>query len=369
MSLVKSSKGQIWRDDNLLPETKTIKTKTLKDGSKVKEEASFVRSKKTGGEGVFYEKKRVVFADSGSEESDEEYQEIPLASPGQEGEENDEEEDQMDSEDDQKVALDSALSDMDYLRSKMVPKETLDDKVADQSEEEEDEEELDEDEEEEVDIVEEKETKEEADEPVPTENPSDAKKSLFEGDDQDLADQDENVGETGRLFIRNLPFSTTEEEIVKHFGKWGELAEVHLPVDSETKQGKGYAFVQFMNPAEALVAFEHMDNTIFQGRLLHLIPAKNLTSIQADAKTSSDARSSFKRKKETKTKDIAGDDTNWSTIFLRSDTVASAIADTLQVKKTDLFNPEADNMAVRMALAEAQIIQQTKDALEEVRRH
>lgn len=37
----------------------------------------------------------------------------------------------------------------------------------------------------------------------------------------------------------------------------------------------------------------------------------------------------------------------------------------MEVKKSDLFNPEADNMAVRMALAEAQIIQQTKEALEE----
>ena len=45
--------------------------------------------------------------------------------------------------------------------------------------------------------------------------------------------------------------------------------------------------------------------------------------------------------------------------------MANAIADSLDVKKSELFNPEADNMAVRMALAETQIIQQTKQALEE----
>jgi multiple RNA-binding domain-containing protein 1 len=47
--------------------------------------------------------------------------------------------------------------------------------------------------------------------------------------------------------------------------------------------------------------------------------------------------------------------------------VANAIADQYQVKKSDIFNPEADNMAVRMALAEAQIIQETKNSLEQVR--
>ena len=35
-----------------------------------------------------------------------------------------------------------------------------------------------------------------------------------------------------------------------------------------------------MIPSEAAVAFEKLDNTIFQGRLIHILPAKSLESHQ-----------------------------------------------------------------------------------------
>jgi multiple RNA-binding domain-containing protein 1 len=44
-----------------------------------------------------------------------------------------------------------------------------------------------------------------------------------------------------------------------------------------------------------------------------------------------------------------------------------AIADKLGVVKAEILDPSAENMAVRMALAETQIINDTKDYLEQVR--
>ncbi|RUS13911.1 hypothetical protein BC937DRAFT_94608 [Endogone sp. FLAS-F59071] len=49
----------------------------------------------------------------------------------------------------------------------------------------------------------------------------------------------------------------------------------------------------------------------------------------------------------------------------QGDTVAVSIADRLGVSKADLLTAEADNVAVRLALAEAQLVAETKAFLKE----
>lgn len=46
----------------------------------------------------------------------------------------------------------------------------------------------------------------------------------------------------------------------------GPLTEVHLPVDSLTKNVKGFGFVTFMIPEHAVKAFTELDGTVFQVR-------------------------------------------------------------------------------------------------------
>ena len=41
-----------------------------------------------------------------------------------------------------------------------------------------------------------------------------------------------------------------------------------------TRKSKGIALVQFMDPKDAEAAFAALDGSIFQGRLLHVLPAK-----------------------------------------------------------------------------------------------
>ncbi|CAM9885201.1 unnamed protein product, partial [Choristocarpus tenellus] len=76
----------------------------------------------------------------------------------------------------------------------------------------------------------------------------------------------------GRLFVRNLPFTCTEDDLKEVFGAFGTLSKVHLPVD-DVKKGKGFAFVQFMIPEDAEKALEQLDRQSFQGRLMHILPA------------------------------------------------------------------------------------------------
>ena len=43
-----------------------------------------------------------------------------------------------------------------------------------------------------------------------------------------VVDEMANVADTGRLFVRNLPFSVTEDELREIFVKFGPIAEVFL---------------------------------------------------------------------------------------------------------------------------------------------
>ncbi|PWN52563.1 RNA-binding domain-containing protein [Violaceomyces palustris] len=166
------------------------------------------------------------------------------------------------------------------------------------------------------------------------------------------------IMETGRLFIRNLPFSATEEEIESFFSSFGHVSQVHIPLDKSTKAPKGWAFVTFADPAHALAAFRAKDGSTFQGRLLHLIPA-------VDKNPKPEAEKTLKQKKQEQRKADAGKDFNWSMLYMNSDAVASSVADRLGVSKADILNPEgADNAAVRLALAETRVIQETKEFLE-----
>ncbi|KAK1748882.1 RNA-binding protein [Skeletonema marinoi] len=62
------------------------------------------------------------------------------------------------------------------------------------------------------------------------------------------AERQEVVGD--RLFVRNLPFTTTEEELMEMFSQVGAISSVHIPVD-DTKKNKGYGFVTFQSKRDA----------------------------------------------------------------------------------------------------------------------
>ena len=74
----------------------------------------------------------------------------------------------------------------------------------------------------------------------------------------------ETVGESGRIFVRNLSYSVSEDDIRNLFEKFGPLTEVNLPVDKITRRSKGFAFVTFVLPENAVAAFSELDGTTFQ---------------------------------------------------------------------------------------------------------
>ncbi|XP_026440828.1 uncharacterized protein LOC113339821 isoform X3 [Papaver somniferum] len=94
-----------------------------------------------------------------------------------------------------------------------------------------------------------------------------------------LDDAKKRILETRRLFVCNLPYTASEEDLAEIFGKFGDISEVHLVVDRDTNRSKGVAYVLFKLPEFAVRAFEELDNSIFQGQLLHILPAKQQSTV------------------------------------------------------------------------------------------
>ena len=64
--------------------------------------------------------------------------------------------------------------------------------------------------------------------------------------------------------------------------KEANISQVHVPIDADTGQGKGFAYIQFKAPEDAVRAFLSYDNIIFQGRLMHILPASSKRTSKLD---------------------------------------------------------------------------------------
>ncbi|KDR77991.1 hypothetical protein GALMADRAFT_118866 [Galerina marginata CBS 339.88] len=174
----------------------------------------------------------------------------------------------------------------------------------------------------------------------------------------------QTILQTSRLFVRNLAFSCTDEELAELFQPFGEISQIHTPRDPATKQPKGLAYVTFAHPANALAAYEALDKKSFQGRLLHILAAVDRKGKFKD-EDGDGRKKSLKEEKSSKRKATAGQEFNWSMLYMNSDAVASSIAARMNIDKSEILNPESgDNAAVKLALAETHIIQETKLYLE-----
>lgn len=171
---------------------------------------------------------------------------------------------------------------------------------------------------------------------------------------------------TSRLFVRNLPYMTTELDLVEAFGIHGEISEVHIVVDKKTKKSKGFAFIEFESASDAKTALKELDGSIFQGRLLHVLPSdeKPRSHFQSVHPAENSSLSSFKKEKEAKLKETIGNRVAWNTFYIKPDTIMEAVADHYQISKSDLMNPDASDLGVRLALGETHILEKTKNELE-----
>lgn len=68
-----------------------------------------------------------------------------------------------------------------------------------------------------------------------------------------------------KLFIGNLAFSATEQELEEAFGAYGEIQEAKIILDRETGRSRGFAFVTFASADDAQEALA-LDGKNLSGR-------------------------------------------------------------------------------------------------------
>lgn len=75
------------------------------------------------------------------------------------------------------------------------------------------------------------------------------------------------------IYVGNLPWSSTEEQVRDLFAEYGNVLSVKLVNDRETGRARGFGFVE-MGDADAAAAIEALDNQNFGGRTLRVNEAK-----------------------------------------------------------------------------------------------
>ena len=71
-----------------------------------------------------------------------------------------------------------------------------------------------------------------------------------------------------RLYVGNLPFSATDDELKQAFSGHGTVTDVALISDRVTGRSRGFAFVTMSSPDEANAAVTGMHGKDFGGRNL-----------------------------------------------------------------------------------------------------
>ncbi|EJW86926.1 RNA recognition domain-containing protein [Wuchereria bancrofti] len=167
--------------------------------------------------------------------------------------------------------------------------------------------------------------------------------------------------ETGRLFVRNLPYVCSDEDLRYLFKKYGEISDLQMIVSKKTGLCKGFAIVTYVFPESAVAAFSALDGSILKGRMLHILPGEEKREMEQIGIT---GKSAFQKTKIAKLKKEAGKSHSWNTLFLGANAVAETLAEKLDVGKSDLLLGQGEISAgVRMALAETRLVSETREYL------
>ncbi|MDZ8187890.1 MAG: RNA-binding protein [Nostoc sp. ChiSLP02] len=76
------------------------------------------------------------------------------------------------------------------------------------------------------------------------------------------------------IYIGNLSYQVTEEDLKRAFAEYGKVSRVQLPTDRETGKPRGFAFVEMETDAEEQAAIDALDGAEWMGRDLRVNKAK-----------------------------------------------------------------------------------------------
>lgn len=77
-----------------------------------------------------------------------------------------------------------------------------------------------------------------------------------------------------KLYVGNLPYQTTEEELEQFFAQAGAVETVRVMRDQATGRARGFAFVEMASEADAQNAVDTLHDRPFGGRNLTVNEAR-----------------------------------------------------------------------------------------------
>ena len=79
-----------------------------------------------------------------------------------------------------------------------------------------------------------------------------------------------NIMETNKLFVGNLSWGISWQDLKDAFGEFGEVAFARVVTDRETGRSRGFGFVEFTSVEDATKAKEAMEGKELDGRELRI---------------------------------------------------------------------------------------------------
>jgi len=80
------------------------------------------------------------------------------------------------------------------------------------------------------------------------------------------------------LYVSNLGFQTSEDDLRKLFEVFGKVSSVKLITDIETGRSRGFGLVQMFSYADAQKAISELNGTGIEGRNISVIAAREKVS-------------------------------------------------------------------------------------------
>ncbi len=77
-----------------------------------------------------------------------------------------------------------------------------------------------------------------------------------------------------RIYVGNLPYSATNEQLAQIFGQYGDVSEATVVMDRDTGQSKGFGFVQMESDDAARQAIAALNGTQLDNRTIRVSEAQ-----------------------------------------------------------------------------------------------
>ncbi|NJK40933.1 MAG: RNA-binding protein [Acaryochloridaceae cyanobacterium SU_2_1] len=79
------------------------------------------------------------------------------------------------------------------------------------------------------------------------------------------------------IYVGNLSYEASQDDLSAVFAEYGKVVKVHLPIDRETGRKRGFGFVDMGSDAEEEAAIAELDGAEWMGRQLKVNKARPRT--------------------------------------------------------------------------------------------